>query len=734
MVATRRKLVLLLALISGLSLGVLAAPARAAEATPTDTSLRWVPEDAAFYASMTRNKEQLDILLKSKAWARLTDLPLVKMGWQMLQRQLDTDPKMAEFKQIVDRPENQQLVALLGDMASQEIFCYGGGNIGNVVELLMNAANATRFAPLQALLGGNAQDAQKLQIRAALQVLADNPNSIQVPDLIIGFKVSDTNRAETQLERLQALLDLAAVESPPLKDRLKKVKIGKGSFLTLTLDGKMIPWDQLQLKDIEEKEGQFDKLVDKLKNVKLVVGIGVHEGYLMLAIGGSTDVVAKLGKGKSLVERPEFKPFKQFADKRLTSVSYVSKALLARLGTSKKDIDDLISKAKVYLPLIGLTGEKQTKVNKDLDALAADIKKFIGEPGASVGFSFLTDRGSESYSYNYAETTGADGSKPLTLLNHVGGDPICALVGRSKYSPEIYQMLVKWIKTFHSYFEELALPHLNEQDKEKYETFTKIFFPLLKRLDQATGKLLLPALADGQSGVVLDGKIASKKWVKMMPPSEQPMPMLELAIVAGVSDADKLKKAFGEYRSIINDAIAKAREFSPMVPAIEVPEPDTKPLKNGTLYFYPLPEFLGIDAQLLPNGGLSDKVAVLSTSPKQTERVLAKNPLKTNGGPLANLDRPLVAATYLNFPALVDTLSPWLDFGMNFALASRRAAAGGGDEGKDDPAAKQQLEMISKTVKDVLEIAKCLRRSTSVTYIEDGVLVTHSETVYKDLK
>ena len=79
--------------------------------------------------------------------------------------------------------------------------------------------------------------------------------------------------------------------------------------------------------------------------------------------------------------------------------------------------------------------------------------------------------------------------------------------------------------------------------------------PLLGRLDKATRDLLIPALADGQTGLVIDAKLTSRQFIKALPPTEQALPMLEPAIVVGVSDAAKLKQAFAEYYAVADDFV-----------------------------------------------------------------------------------------------------------------------------------------------------------------------------------
>ena len=64
-------------------------PVRAADIDKLDCSAKSVPSDAAFYSATLRNKEQLDIVLKSKAWAKLWALPLVQTAWKKATEQLD---------------------------------------------------------------------------------------------------------------------------------------------------------------------------------------------------------------------------------------------------------------------------------------------------------------------------------------------------------------------------------------------------------------------------------------------------------------------------------------------------------------------------------------------------------------------------------------------------------------------------------------------------------------------
>ena len=317
------------------------------------------------------------------------------------------------------------------------------------------------------------------------------------------------------------------------------------------------------------------------------------------------------------------------------------------------------------------------------------------------------------------------------MLDHCGGNPILALAGRAKYTPENYRLLVKWLKVAYGYVDDFVVPQLDDDKKEQYARFSKVVLPLLRRLDTTTGERLLPALADGQVGLVLDAKIRSKQWIRGIPASDEALPMLEPAIVLGVSDAALLKQAMSEYRSITNDAIAQAREMLPFIPALDIPDPQTMKVKSGTLYFYPVPQFIGLDPQIVPNAGLSSHVGVLAISEQHSERLLARTPLKVSSGPLADTKRHLAGALYFDWPQLIDAAAPWVDFGLG--AAGPKLLAGLLDEPADGQEAQNEGDNLRKQVHTLLNILKVIRLFTSAAYLEDGILVTHTETIIKDI-
>src|SRR5690606_27563431 len=104
-------------------------------------------------------------------------------------------------------------------------------------------------------------------------------------------------------------------------------------------------------------------------------------------------------------------------------------------------------------------------------------------------FSFLTDRGVEGYTHDWTENKYYDGSRPLSLLDHVGGNPLLAYVARGKYSPEQYELVRKWAKKSFGYFEEFAVPQMDAEGQETFKKMKEIGMPLVARVDKATSEM-----------------------------------------------------------------------------------------------------------------------------------------------------------------------------------------------------------------------------------------------------
>jgi hypothetical protein len=733
-------------LVAALLLAAVCLSARTSIAAPKyGNSLDWVPADAVFYSASMRLKEQWDIVAKSNAWNKLKNMPSVQMGWQLAQISMGQFGVREHINQFLADPQNQELADLAVDAISHEIMMYGDKSSADFLDVALRTVNAIQYGSMVADLHGERDE--NVSARIILNSLNDQRDRISAPGITMGFKLTDVKRAQNQLKRLeQHAKDAQNAQNfpPQLRGKLKRSTIAGSEYLTLELDGAMAPWDQIPWKDLEEKPGQYDALKAKLAGLKLVVSLGLRGDYLLLNVGSSTTTLAGLGTGKLLADEPEFKPLAKFADKKLVEVAFVSKAMLRAVSDTNRELDQAVQIVKQMLPEADLPEDVNKRIIKDTEELIGELKGVVSEPGSQMSFSFLTPQGVEGYSHDWTVNNLVDASKPLTILEHVGGNPLLAVAGRSKYSPQQYDTMRKWVIKGFGYFEDLAVPQMDTEDQVQYKTFKEAAMPLVARFDKATGQMLLPALADGQAAFVLDAKLTSTQWFEGLPQGKRPMPMLEGALVFGVSDAELLKKACAEYRAIASDAVEIARKLHPEeLPAdFKLPQPESRETKAGLISWYKLPPDAGVDEQLVPNTGLNKTTAVMSFAPKTTERLLEVAPLTvTTNGPLANTKRPLAGALVFNWAGLLDAATPWIDLIVREAAAQGMQGAGAGfflaennalanlAAADDNPATK----MILDQVHTVIDVLKAFRTVEAATYIEDGVTVTHSLCVFQDL-
>jgi hypothetical protein len=282
--------------------------------------------------------------------------------------------------------------------------------------------------------------------------------------------------------------------------------------------------------------------------------------------------------------------------------------------------------------------------------------------------------------------------------------------------------MAKWGKTAYGYFQEFGLPSLAEADREKAKKFLDAAVPPLRRLDKANREMLLPALADGQVALVVDGKLQSKHFAEALPATEKPMPMAEPAVVLSLSNAKLFKQGLSEYRTAINEFIDAVRnmEGSHVPEDVRIPEPQVTESSLGTFYSFALPEEWGVDAQIVPNVVIADKLAVISASRKHSERLLKATPLAVRGILVKAADRPLAIAGWLDWATLVKTATPWVDFAIEQAAGSKGV----------DEANQKMIVSQAHTAMDVLTVVRTI---TCESYLEHGVLVNHTLTEIRDV-
>jgi hypothetical protein len=496
----------------------------------------------------------------------------------------------------------------------------------------------------------------------------------------------------------------------------------------------MIPWDELREEADDVDAEEFEKWRELVSKKTLAVALGVIDEFVLISIGDSTDHLESIGQGPFLASQPALNRLEKHADQRVASISYISQEMARNLSSPKKTVQDLAETADQLLEQAEVEEEQRKLLVDDIRAL--DLSKFIPEQSEAASIVYLTDRGYEGFRYQTAGPPMLDSSKPLTILNHVGGTPMLCIASRSNDKVEDYDKAVAWLKQTARHAEQIAESKADPDDWAEYLKYRDRGIDLLKRLNKANRELLYPAFADNQGAFILDVAAKSKRWVKHIPESPKELPMFELGIVTSVSDAEKLRQGVQEYMAVLRDTIALVREINPDdVPEFEIPDPQERKLDGGgTLFVYPLPEEWGVESQLALSAGLTDETAALTTMPATAERLLQSTPLALESA--IDINRPAAMVVHFEFAKMIDALRPWIDYGLGVAMGTIKNED---EEAEEDEAQEQspmmlQMGFIVPQVYQFLDFAKGLRSVTAVTYEDDGVWVTHSETHFEDLK
>ena len=682
---------------------------------PQVPSLGLAPSDAAFFSVSLRGKEQWDRLRNSNAVKKLLTSSFLQLALDQVKQQFNNEPGLEELRRQLDQPENQELVKVIADGLSQEVFLYGDESLAGTLQILNRFNGAMRAAQFEMAAQGG--DEQILMLRI-LQFVVDNQASIQVPEIVLGMKVSDKAAAQRQVDRLEQLIPL--LNDTPLSGAAKKEQIGSANMFTLNVKGDMLPIDEMRRElegelDSDEGKETAEKLIQLIRSRTVSVAVGLWNDYLLFSMGPTSHHIAQFGQGQSLARHPKIRPLGKHINKKLVSVGYASEEFLKAASSTQEQLDDLAKMVEAGTTLAPIPDNIKKALTDDAKRFSKDLGAMVPEPGAMTAFSYMTDEGYEGYAYSWSESF-ADASKPLSILEHVGGDPILFAAGRATQRPPNQEARKYWSGRLDFYVTNLVMPNLPPEQQTIAKKLLEKVKPILAQASTINDTLLGPALKDGQSAFVLDGKLLSAQPHRSMPRPEKQLPLPELAIVLGVADQPKLAQAVDGYFRLGDEIIDAARTVFEQIPPFTVPRAIPQTINNNTIYTYPIALLLGLDGSIGPNGAAGNGVAVVSLTPETSSRLITGGPLQS-AHVMQYANQPLAGAFSLNFPALIDVVHAWAEYGVEIENA--------GDESLD--LIKSEMDLFGS-------VLGCFRQLSGVSFREGDATVTHTQSVFKDLE
>ncbi len=748
-----------------------------------------IPEDAAFVSATLRAREQYDRLEKSNAFAALRKLPFVSRAADSIEEQkLQPGSPLSMASTFMELPENEQALELLKDMVSTDTFVYGEPSCIAFVELLkkiqqaQNAATLLQLASGDASVGGIEVDmlegieldedddeededddegatdarrgvrvrpvrfqavedaeqisAEELATRLVVKTLSENIHLIVVPDVVWGFKTTKLDAATSQLKRIEVLAKLVTQANPELAQSLARRKVAGGEVLTFTIkpDSTLI---REGIPGIEDHGQELEKVLEKVEGLELVIALGVIGDRVILSIGDSIDHLEKLAvtgsNRKSLVTSKPFEPLVAQQAKPLTGISYLSEAMQKALAPSAADIEQLAALSDTVADLAELPDGAAAEARRVLGKVAEGYKRRLPVPGAWMSFAFLSEQGYEGYVWDWSKNLPFDGSKRLELLEHTGGAPLAAVAARVKTDPGQFEDFASWADMGWSFFLKYLVPKADGEAREKIAEVDEHLAPLGEKLVGILRTKVLPSLADGQLGFVIDGKSSTKRPHAALPSAAEPLPLVEPAIVLGLDDPKLFREGMSDLFELADEVVDAVREMNPdAVPAeYSVPEPVKTKVEGGTLWSFPMANS-GLDDKVQPSIGVGEDAAVLSLVPKQAGRLLVQTRLET-GSQLSKFEEPLVGAAALDFAGLVDAIQPWVVYLTRYGCAQQRDGSVDPESelGPDDE--NEQAKDALAQAKVVFEVIKSLRVAVAETSMQSDAMVTHWRNVIRDM-
>ena len=674
----------------------------------TKSALDVVPDDAAFFASWSRQGEQLGRVLESKAFSEFMEIPQVQevLGPLLFRKFDENNPNHVTLKQWLSQPFVQ--VGL--DAVSHEVFVYGDVSFTHTLRQFQAAAAATRRVRLQALAAGkNTKEADEKAGLAAVKHLT----AVRVPDMVFGFKVKDGLRAQSQLMLLDMLipLTLAAKNVPPrVREAYDRTTVQGQRFLTFRLDGSMIPFERITF-DEDATPEVVAALKKAMRKLEMSVAVGCLGDYVLVSIGDNMKHLERLGQVDALSGHPDLARLKEVSDKRLTSVYYVASAYRAAMVSDTGQLPELAELIRESVERdTGLSEKTRARVKEALAALKEEKLADPNTPPALVGLSFLTDDGYEGFRFgDVARGSPLDG--PLSVLLHVGPDPIALSARRD------------WIGTVRDYIrfsDRLVLKIRQAEqvvdvgDNEAMRHFWHQVCDLAFRFDTILREQIVPALEGGQGAALISATDRARQWHSEMPAAEEPLPLPELGFVVETSDPEGLLEGVENAYVVVDEAIRLVTDAAQEIPPLKLEIEDTA---LGRLYYLPLwPDLTRIDPDLLaPTAGLSDRWLVLTLRPKTATALLRP----TGWGPpdtSATEQNHLVTVRHIEPERLVQIIFDWIRYAEQTVMED----------------ATEEDKALLVVYRGILRLAACMQSYTRLARQEDNVMVSHAVWQFQD--
>lgn len=705
-----------------------------------------IPDDASFLFVTREHKTIFNRVMATPLLQRWTQQSEFQKAWSELTGKNFTPNENTDETTIWwNTTEEGQLVRDFAfDALSHEFFIYGDNSW---VE--MPRAFAGIFKRLTKLDADIKQGEEELgddqQAKRTLAMLKSIPDEeyakIQIPNTTFGVWVEDVERAQQVLELLRSRLESQLQEAdanflrgiytgPQQGDQVS----GVPSYYSFNFElrGDLLPtaylqamFDQSELTRAQEELVYF--FIDGLRSRSLTVSVGRRGHLVLFSIGGDPSKLYEQPTGDRLVDHKKFEVLQPFLERTITSLSYISDDLM-RLGWTEKRstsfYDDwaksIREDAKDDEGIQKIVAEQ---LADDLVELGRDLQQFHTRPGGKLGFSVLNESSFEAYRYDWSQHPQRDASRPLEILNHVGGKPFFVHAWRKSYRPEVYNFRSKWLARVWWYLDKAAIELGKQTDGAEmlmYAMFKEQLRSYAKEFDELNRELLIPAFEDGQGAFVLDLVDTTSKPRSYLTEDFPTYPYLpRAALVFGISDRDKFLEATDGFRRMYNrfaNMMASLSDDSAAEKPPIIDLPQRRDVEGGTVYWLrnnnaDPDNASSQELDAVPVASVSESIVAVTTDWPLAQKILVSTPFEAPQLEFET-DRPLYSLTHVNLEILWNALSEPFKRDIQRRL----------DENEID-----KEDAIGEQL--VWDLLSHLRTINTTTDFEDDKWVTHTKVV-----
>lgn len=731
-------------------------------------SPRLVPADVAFYVCGANAAELWQKFQSSRAFSRLAELKSVEVLQKFVMEDLMSTggrPELEALEEQLENPLVQDALAVLADMHSHEFFVAADEGFSRMIKLYRRLDRARTWASfIQSLLQGQQElDEEEMEELAEEDVsagdfellqeyVAEKGFRIEIPRVLMGWRVADVERARAVVDMSRGLIAMAALGVPELAGRVQAENIAGGDFTVIRLAGDLIPWKELLLPLTEEEEipdggppdftdvvsrsadqniGQYLALfVDQLQENQLCLAFGMRDDWILLYLGPDFQMLEIPEEENCLAARKEFAELTRRADEQKIFVGYRSGAFREALGSERDNYRSVAEFAGKWLAhQSALSPTLREQWTKDFEELAGWIGKLERNYGPFANAVCVTARGIEEVAL-WWEPAFRYPAPVLQSLQLVGPDPVLvvAFAGSSQRDTELVYDFACWaVQTGWSYLERVV-ENFDEPHAPQIRNFMNRVWLLGNDADRILRQYIIPGVGDGDLTWVVDAKATINRGLDGQQP-EKPLPLPEGALVIPIRDRNRLEEGlrqaralFQQFLEIYQDCFPEDWEETKQLftggPEIVVEEHPW-----GYLCRWPVapPE---VTSGFQPTFALSDKVLVLSTSSEQALRIVNGQPINA-GGLIRDVDKPRLAAGFVNFDRLWAVIEPWIEAAARASLSEPNTL----------PArSRDYAEAIQAELETIGKIFRCVRSISVETVVEsENLTVQHTLVELQDL-